>query len=233
MSRRIAAFIRHADYQQLANTPSALQPFALNQDGIEQAQLCAVQLKKVINQNNWHLDSAIDSSSLLRAWQTANIVSELYDDLFDEPPHITCFEALAERSVGSAANLTTKQIEQIIEDDPRFGSLPKKWKSDSNFKLPFMGAESLLGAGERVAQHLIKQMSALAESSDTQVKLFFGHGAAFRHAAYKLGILEFDEIAQLSMFHASPIYLEYLPNGEWQHIAGVWKVRSQHSEYTD
>jgi len=233
MSRRIAAFIRHADYKQLASTPSALQPFALNQAGMEQAAQCAVQLKKIVSQNNWRLNADIDSSSLLRAWQTAKIASDLNHELFETPPQINCFDELAERSVGSAANLTTQQIEQIIEVDPRFESLPDKWKSDSHFKLPLMGAESLLDAGERVAKHLTKQMSGLAESNDVQVKLFFGHGAAFRHAAYKLGILEFEKIAQLSMYHASPIYLEYLPDGSWQHIAGMWKVRAQHSEYTD
>lgn len=233
MSRRIAAFIRHADYDQLADTPSALQPFGLNQNGIDQAQKSAKELTAFIQQNNWQLNEHIDSSSLLRAWQTADIFSRQCESLFITEPEIACFDELMERSVGSAANLAVKKIEAIMEKDPRFDSLPEKWKSDSYFKLPLTGAESLIEAGERVAKHLTKQMSSLAITDHDQVKLFFGHGAAFRHAAYTMGIIDFEQIAALSMYHASPIYLEYQTDGSWQHIAGDWKVRAKHSEYTD
>ncbi len=233
MSRRIAAFIRHADYQQLSDTPSALQPFALNQTGIEQTHQAAAAMLAFVQQNQWQLDPQIDASSLLRAWQTAQIFSEHLQSMFAQAAEIRCFDALNERSVGSAANLTTQQIEMIINEDPRFEPLPENWKSNSHFKLPLTGAESLLEAGQRVAKHLTCQMSAMSTTVDDQVKLFVGHGAAFRHAAYSLGILEFEQIAKLSMYHASPIYLEYLSDGHWRHIAGDWKVRAKHSEFTD
>jgi 2,3-bisphosphoglycerate-dependent phosphoglycerate mutase len=231
--RRIAAFIRHADYQQLTDTPSALQPFALTQKGIAQSQRAVEEMKVFLHKNNWQLDATMNTSSLLRAWQTAQLFSEVLQDVATETMRIQCFDALTERSVGSAANLTINQIEQIIKDDPRFDALKPNWKSDSHFKLPFIGAESLLEAGQRVATHLIEQMSKMPLNATNQVKLFFGHGAAFRHAAYLLGVIDFEQIAALSMYHASPIYLEYAEDGKWCHIGGDWKVRAQHNEDTD
>jgi 2,3-bisphosphoglycerate-dependent phosphoglycerate mutase len=176
----------------------------------------------------------VDSSQLLRAWQTASIITEELKELFPNSPEVTGYDALAERGMGSAANLTIKEIEKIIQDDPRYPELPADWKSNSRFRLPLQGAESLLEAGERVAAHLNRQMATLAETVETDtLKLFVGHGAAFRHAAYHMGVLEFADIARLSMYHARPVYLEYLLGGEWQHIDGEWKVRSKYSEYTD
>ena len=64
------------------------------------------------------------------------------------------------------------------------------------------------------------------EASVDTVKLFVGHGAAFRHAAYKLGILQFEQLAQFSMFHARPVLIEYLDDDSWRHIGGDWKIRS-------
>ena len=120
-------------------------------------------------------------------------------------------DALAERGLGSAANLTIAAIEAVIREDPRFEEPPADWKSNSRFRLPLQGAESLLQAGERVAAHITRQMQVLARQTrpDT-LKLFVGHGAAFRHAAYHMGIRTFEQIAQLSMYHAQPVFLEYL-----------------------
>jgi len=233
MTRRIAVFIRHADYEQLGDCPSALQPFALTPAGITQAKIAAAEMLTFLSDKKWQLQSDIDTSCLLRAWQTASIFKEVLQGVFIQPPKLDSYEALTERSVGSVANLTTAQIEQIVAIDPRFEPLPKNWKSDSHFKLPFAGAESLIEAGQRVAKHLSDKMAQLPESELPQLKLFFGHGAAFRHAAYELGVLEFDQIAALSMHHASPIYLEYCDDSSWKHIAGDWKVRAKHSEYTD
>jgi 2,3-bisphosphoglycerate-dependent phosphoglycerate mutase len=95
------------------------------------------------------------------------------------------------------------------------------------------GAESLLEAGERVAGHLSHSMAALPPDEHDRVKLFVGHGAAFRHAAWHLGVLEFGQIRQLSMYHCQPVMLEYLPDGQWRHFAGEWKVRSADSRFTD
>ena len=46
MPRLIAALIRHGDYHQLARTPSAHQPFALNLAGREQARAGAGMLAR-------------------------------------------------------------------------------------------------------------------------------------------------------------------------------------------
>ena len=234
MPKLIAAIIRHADYQQLPETPSAHQPFPLTGEGEVQARQAGVLLRESIGTHRWTLSSSVDCSNLLRAWQTAQLIIGELGDLFHTPAQLGGYDALAERSLGSANNLTISQIEAVIRDDPRYSELVTDWKSSSRFCLPLQGAESLMQAGERVAAHMNHQMEVLAENSDTDtLKLFIGHGAAFRHAAHHLGILKYEQIAELSMHHAQPVYLEYLPGSGWQHIAGEWKVRSKISDYTD
>lgn len=234
MPRLIAALIRHGDYHQLAETPSALQPFPLTTEGEKQARQAGVTLRDTIRDRGWSLCPSVDCSQLLRAWQTARIIVDETSDLFTSPAEVTGYDDLAERSVGSAANLSISAIERIVREDPRFDELPKDWKSNSRFCLPLQGAESLLQAGNRVAAHIRQSMRALAgEASTDTLKLFVGHGAAFRHAAYHLGVLTFDRIAQLSMYHAQPVFLQYLDEDNWQHIAGEWKVRSRHTDFTD
>ena len=210
MPRLFAALIRHGDYHQLANTPSAHQPFALTTRGIEQAQQAGAAISSLLDRHHCSLWAKVDSSRLLRAWQTAEAILESIPEEFPAPAHIESFDALAERGVGSAANLTIHQIEKIVSQDPRYDDLPTDWKSDSHFVLPFQGAESLLQAGQRVADHLDIRMRELEQeaTSDT-MKLFIGHGAAFRHAAYHLGLLELDQVRKLSMYHAQPVVLEY------------------------
>lgn len=242
MARLIAALIRHGDYHQLADTPSAHQPFPLNARGMEQAKQAALQMRSTLEgtfeSSDWTLDSEVDSSMLLRAWQTARIFCDELSDRFPSPPVIGCHEALAERGLGSAANLTTRQIAEVIAADPRYETPPVDWKSDSHYRLPLQGAESLMEAGHRVAEHMTRQMARMAregahDESCNRVKLFFGHGAAFRHAAHLLGVLAFDDIARLSMYHAEPVYLEYDADGDWRHLAGRWKVRGQEERYND
>jgi len=234
MARLIVAFIRHGDYHQLNNAPSAFQPFDLNDDGRNQAFIVCQKIESTLQENGWQLISKIDSSQLLRAWQTANIMSVNLSNDLGKSLFVESFDALAERCVGSVANLTVQEIEKIVDIDPRYEMLPAKWKSDSHFRLPFQGAESLLEAGSRVAKHVTEQMALLQKTATVDsLKLFVGHGAAFRHAAYHLGVLEFEQIKKLSMFHAHPVYLEYDADGQWKHIAGEWKVRDKTTSYTD
>ncbi len=230
----IAALIRHGEYAQLANTPSAHQPFALVAEGRQQALVGADELAAVIRQEGWSLDTVIDSSSLLRSWQTARLINDRLTALGLHASAVESFDALAERGLGSAANLTLEQIEAVIRDDPRFPQPPVNWKATSDYRLPLPGAESLLEAGERVAAHITARMQALRSGTETSiVKLFVGHGAAFRHAALRLGVLQFEQIAQLSMYHARPIFVEYLPDGSWRHGRGEWKVRGADSRSLD
>jgi 2,3-bisphosphoglycerate-dependent phosphoglycerate mutase len=233
MARLIAALVRHGDYQQSPDTPSAHQPHPLNPEGEAQAQAAAQLLHDMIVRNNWALVSSIDSSRMLRAWQTAMIFADGLAGLGSSPLRIDSYDALAERSVGCLANLTTAEIEAILHRDPRVSAPPADWKADSHYRLPLQGAESLLEAGERVAVHLEESMAALPPAGHDRVKVFVGHGAAFRHAACHLGVLELAQVRQLSMRHCLPLLLEYLPGGNWRHSGGDWKVRPEHSSYTD
>ena len=222
MSELIAVFIRHGDYQQLPDTPSAHQPFPLTDTGIAQAGEAARLVRQMAEQYHWQLNPEIHCSNLLRAWQTADIISRQLDSQF----FLSGFDELAERGMGSAANLTLAQIEDILATDPRFKKPPVNWKSDSHYRLPLQGAESLLEAGERIAGHVREQMERLQlKGADRVMQLFVGHGAAFRHAAYHLGVLEFEQIAKLSMYHATPVAMAVVPGQAWQHVAGEWKVR--------
>lgn len=232
--RLVAALIRHGDYQQLADTPSALQPFALTVDGKRQASGAAQSLSKMLSETGWSLACEVDCSQLLRAWQTAQLIVENLTDRFSTPAQLVEFAELAERSVGIAGNLTLQQIESVIAEDPRYSSPPAGWKLNSDYCLPFPGAESLMQAGERVARHIDRRMRQLGKAIDTDtLKLFVGHGAAFRHAAFAMGVLDRGQIARLSMHHAVPVYLEYLHGDGWRHIGGEWKIRDHEQPTRD
>ncbi len=228
MARLIAALIRHGDYAQLPDTPSAHQPFPLNAAGEQHAREAAAMLRDACVRYGWRPEPCIDSSRMLRAWQTARIIADELADLLPAGFTVTSFDALAERCVGAAANLSVAQIKDIMHLDPRFTDLPEGWKSDSYYRLPLQGAESLAEAGERVAAHLRQRTAGLAAAPDTAcLKLFVGHGAAMRHAAWHLGVLGFDQLARLSMYHGRPVFIECLPDGSWHHAGGDWKIRSQ------
>lgn len=234
MPQLIAAFLRHGDYFQLDNVPSALQPFSLTPEGEQQARQAANVIQTLCKKNQWQVYPDIDSSTLLRAWQTADLLKAQLQIDASIKSHIESFDALCERSVGSVANLTTLQIESILEQDPRFEPPPSNWKSDSHYSLPFQGAESLLQSGQRVADHIISRLKMIQSDLDkTTVKIFVGHGASFRHAAYHLGILTFEQIAQLSMYHAQPLFFEYQLDQTLKHIEGEWKIRGKKENFID
>ncbi|MFG6178609.1 histidine phosphatase family protein [Halomonas sp. THAF12] len=231
--RTIAALVRHGDYHQLPDTPSAHQPFPLTERGEAQAAAAGHAVASTLAAEGWRLDETIDASQLLRAWQTAEGLREVLREVGYQAAtggselRVESVVALAERGLGSAANLSLEQIARAVEADPRCEALPVDWKSNSHFCLPLPGAESLMEAGERVAEHLESRMAALAaRAGQDTLKLFIGHGAAFRHAAHRLGVLAFDDIARLSMYHAVPVYLERDAQGRWRHIGGCWKVRA-------
>jgi len=230
MSRLIAALVRHGDYHQLPGAPSAHQPFALNERGETQARDAGAVLAELLQREAWTLYPLIDSSQMLRAWQTARLIADQLGG-----PEIQCFDALAERGVGCAANLTVAQIEAVLRDDPRYPAPPPGWKADSHYRLPLQGAESLLQAGERVAGHLRRSMATLRDTGlrEDTLKVYVGHGAAFRHAAHHLGVLAFEDIAKLSMYHGVPVLLENLPDDSWRQVGGQWKRRGAGEEFKD
>lgn len=214
------AFLRHGAYRQRPGAPSARQPFPLTEEGLAQARAGAEALATMIAERGLSPAPVIHCSRQLRAWQTA---SALRDGLRARGLAVTEIEetsALAERGLGSAANLTMAEIEAVLCDDPRHGSPPPGWKSDGDYRLPLEGAESLAEAGRRVARHL------QATARPGLLTIHVGHGASFRHACHHLGLLSPDQIAKLSMFHARPSLICHDSDGRWRHLAGEWKVRA-------
>ncbi|WP_240009647.1 histidine phosphatase family protein [Marinomonas algicola] len=234
----ILALIRHGAYHQRKNTPSALQPFQLSEAGKQEIVLEAKKFASFIKENNWALHPVVHSSNQLRAWQTAEIYQRELADIFSEAPtHIT-HNDLSERSVGSLANLTIKEIEDVLKSDPRFEVPPENWKSDSHYCLPLQGAESLMMAGKRVSNYLVNQsikkhLVTEPTETDKEVRLFFGHGASFRHAAFHLNVINMCDIKQFSMHHGRAVMIQQQIDGQWQHIAGEWKIRQQLNSFND
>jgi 2,3-bisphosphoglycerate-dependent phosphoglycerate mutase len=225
------AIIRHGAYHQREGAPSARQPYALTDEGVAQARACGDALAAMIAEHGLQLAPVIHCSHQLRAWQTA---AEIADRLRAHGHEITEIHetgALAERGLGSAANLTVAEIEAVLQDDPRHEVPPAGWKSDSDYCLPLEGAESLVMAGARVAGHLLE--SAGAEAGAGRLTVHVGHGASFRHAAHHLGLLEKEDLAKLSMFHARALLLCYRGHDSWSRFAGAWKVRTPKEDPID
>lgn len=221
-ARHFFAFIRHGEYFQKTNTPSALQPYGLTAEGIQQSASAAQKLHQLAQTFDAQIESKLFCSPLLRAWQTAEILSKV---LFEES-NITETPNLVERQVGSVANLSISEIEKLIDHDPRYETPPKGWKSNSHYQLPFIGAESLMMSGERVANAIDSIcQSTLNTTQQNTLIVIVGHGASFRHAAYLKGVLSFADIRKFSMFHADPLLFEYHPEAQWQHLSGEWKIR--------
>jgi 2,3-bisphosphoglycerate-dependent phosphoglycerate mutase len=227
MIQRVLAWIRHAEYAQPEGVPSAHLPHGLTPRGCDQARAAA--------QTVWHdalgmgleLDPVVDCSPLRRAWETAQLMTRELAHLGAPTLAVREFDELAERSLGAAANLTVREIEAVLAADPRFEVPPPGWKREPSYRLPLPGAESLDEAGRRVARHVIARMQG--PRSTSSLKLFVGHGGAFRHAARALGLLSLEETRQLSMQHASPVYFAHHTADAGDrvvHVAGEWRRRS-------
>src|SRR5690606_37771269 len=121
---QLIALMRHGAYHQPAGVPSAHLPYPLTEQGSEDARRAASALLREAAAHGWHRDPVIDSSSLLRAWETAVTVARHIGEVTGSRPRVESFDALAERSVGSAANLTESEIEKIVARDPRWEDLP-------------------------------------------------------------------------------------------------------------
>ncbi|MBN9671872.1 histidine phosphatase family protein [Roseibium aggregatum] len=225
MTDRYAILVRHGEYQQKPGTPSALQPFALTKTGKTQALDVGRELAALARTHGFRLSAEICCSRQQRAWQTATLLARTLSEEAAQDLHVTEDEALAERSVGAFANLTIPEIEQILIDDPRYEVPPENWKSNSHYKLPAQGAESLMDAGQRVAAFLSSKTADLSGAPGPDTRIFVGHGASLRHAAHFLGVLHFDEIRHLSMHYAKPVVLKRGANDIWTHHSGAWKER--------
>jgi broad specificity phosphatase PhoE len=224
---RVLALIRHGQYEQPPGVPSAHLPYALTREGQASAQQAAAGILAFAGERGLEIDAVIDCSRMRRAWETAEALARALASQTGRGFSCSEFEALAERSVGAAANLTVAAIEAILHADPRFSAAPAGWQRDAAYRLPFQGAESLADAGARVAAHLRHWARAASEAS---LKLMVGHGGAFRHAASALGALEPAQVSELSMAHCAPIYFEYrlASSGSPQlvQVGGRWQPRS-------
>lgn len=225
MSDRFAILLRHGAYHQKPGTPSALQPYGLTASGQEQARVAADAVTGLAEAEGWRIDPEIVSSRQQRAWQTAATLAAELSAATGVSFHVLEDEALAERSVGAFANLTIAEIGDILDQDPRYARPPQNWKSDSHYRLPAQGAESLLEAGARVARCLLSHMDSLPASSGRDARIFVGHGASLRHAAHHLGVLGLEDMRGISMHHARPVVLKRTQDGTWHHHCGSWKER--------
>lgn len=226
------AILRHGEYEQPKRVPSALLPHPLTIKGVGQAAGAAKKLQDFALQHQLKICPQIDSSKLLRAYETSLQIAEKLNGMTGENFYIHEYSALAERSVGAMANLTIDEIEAIMERDPRFQKPAEGWKSNSWYKLPFQGAESLMESGIRVAQHLQKRADEQVSSMQPHLKVIVGHGASLRHAALNLGLLKADDLPKFSMYHADPIFLKRTGH-RWSLLLGEWKLRDQQREGID
>jgi len=228
MSGQFVALVRHGHYRQLPAAPSAFQPFPLTKSGHQDAQHSAEKLQHFSQQQGIPIGQTIHCSALLRAWQTAEVIRQQLQGGYALIESIL----LGERCVGSVANLTTDTIEQVMMDDPRYTTPPEGWKSDSHFRLPFPGAESLMEAGVRVADYLCRIVQPLM-GAPSELHVVVGHGAAFRHAACQLGVLLFGRIGDISMYYDQPVFLRLDENKKWHIAGGQWKPRQSADRHMD
>jgi 2,3-bisphosphoglycerate-dependent phosphoglycerate mutase len=225
VSATVAALIRHGSYEQPENVPSAHLPHPLTEKGRREAAAAARPIREFALGRGLPLDPVIDASSLLRAYETALLLAAELGGNGAESFRVESFDELAERSLGAAANLTLAEIERILDRDPRYESRSGDWKRDGRYRLPWIGAESLAEAGERVARHLVRRLGG-EPGGRPRLKVFVGHGGAFRHAAVVLGALAARDVDGLSMYHGRPVFLEMKEDGTFRHVGGDWKVRA-------
>jgi 2,3-bisphosphoglycerate-dependent phosphoglycerate mutase len=228
--RIIAALVRHGRYEQPASVPSAHLPHPLTPEGESEARELPARLTELARRHGAALHPVLDSSRMLRAWQTARLAAS---GLSAGGTEFTVeeFDSLAERSLGAAANLTVQEIARVIARDPRCAPLPRGWKVSRDFRLPLQGAESLAEAGERTARHVTERTANLGQGA--VMKVFVGHGGAFRHAAVSLGALAEEAAPRLSMWHCSPVLLARTDGGAWSHLDGNWKHRDIRPDDTE
>lgn len=226
MAERALAWIRHGEYAQPHGVPSAHLPHGLTARGREQARAAAHGVWAFARERELALEPVVDCSNLRRAWETTDLLCHELQRIGGPPLRLEEIPALAERSLGAAANLTVDEIEAALAADPRHAVPPRGWKRDAAYRLPLLGAESLDEAGARVARHVAARMR---EVSGPSLKLFVGHGGAFRHAARVLGLLSPEDVRKHTMQHAAPIYFAYLAPAagreHFAHLAGEWLRR--------
>lgn len=223
------AFIRHGAYHQPKNVPSALLPHPLTEEGLQQARDGAKELIKLVKKAHLEIHHTLFTSTSLRAFQTATAIKLELEKVFYNEFHLKQSNKLCERSVGPMANLTVKEIEDILDKDPRYEVPDSGWKSTPHYRLPYPGAESLYEAGDRVARFVREQVK---DSNTKKLIIFVGHGASFRFAAHHLGHWDIETARAHSMFYGRPVLLK-LDKEKLIHNMGEWKKRLAKDEPRD
>ncbi len=224
--RRVAAFVRHGHFDRPENVASAHSLFPLSRRGREQARQAADPILELCQEMGLELDPRIESSQLLRAWETANLIAESLTMRTGKRFHVLQRDELVERGLGSCANMTFDAIRAMLSDDPRLGTLPENWRRMPEFRLPVQGAESLMQAGARTATRVATSLDSIpAEDSRDLMRLFVAHSGCLRHAAVQLGAVDVRVVSGLSMDFTQAVFVEKVPNGDWVHIAGQFKKR--------
>lgn len=193
-------------------------PHSITQEGENQALKGAKRLMEFFKLKNI-IPSRIISSSLLRAYQTSLIIKQEIDNQLGTDLEIIETDELTERRMGSVTNLTVDQIETVIEKDPRYKQASTDWKSSRDYKLPFIGTESLKEVGLRV----FNLINTEASKGPT---IFIGHGASFRNASIEFGILQKEDLPKLSIHYAEPLIFEK-EQDKWDLVFGDWKIREK------
>lgn len=231
--RRVAALVRHGHFDRPDETASAHQLLPLSAAGRKQARDAVAAILRHCDTLGLELDSRIESSQLLRAWETARLMAEELETRTGKRFEVVERTDLAERGTGSCANLRFDRIKEILAQDPRLEPLPEGWRRLPEYRLPVLGAESLMDAGGRVAGRIQDSLREIpAEDSRDLLRLFVAHGGCLRHACVHLGTLDLAEVESRTMDHAQCVLIELGEDG-WFNVAGEWKKRLLTTEPTD
>jgi len=222
--RRVAGLVRHGHFDRPDQTASAQSLFPLSATGQDQARRAVDPILDYCEELGLELDSRLESSQLLRAWETANLIAEALTARTGRRFHVLQRDELIERGLGSCANMTFGAIGEMLGQDPRLGPLPENWRRLPEFRLPVQGSESLMQAGARAAARIATSLDSIpAEDPRDVMRLFVAHSGCLRHAAVALGAIDVRVVPELSMDFAQTVLVEKLPRGDWVHIAGEFR----------
>ncbi len=222
--RRVAGLVRHGHFDRPDETASAHRLLALSDEGRAQARAGADAILMLCQEQNLELDSTIEVSQLLRAWETGTILAEQFTEKLGISFDVKEHDEIIERGIGSCANLRFSEIEAVLALDPRLEPLPTGWRRRPEFKLPVQGAESLMQAGMRTGSYIATSVDAMPDDDPRDLlRLFVAHSGCLRHAAVYLGAVDIGEVSGLSMNFCQTILIEKSESGDWERRGGDWK----------
>ena len=224
MARLIAVFMRHAALKQPAGVPGTNLPFPLTAAGEGQASKAAARLHALADKMACKIDDDIECSPNQGAWQTAAILAEDLEETTFRGYRAVERAELAGRSLGAAGNLKTAQLDSLVAEDPRFTKAPKNWLTNTDYRPPFAGAETLGAAGERVGGYLRRRVEEMWPhlTGDT-LKVFVGDSSALIHGAAYLGALPPKRAPQLSLAPATWALIEFRASGRCTLLSADWR----------